>query len=140
MKKKKQLPISSRSKTFDIIFTSLLPLVAWMTIIFLLSARERVALTDSYALSFVVFKTAHLVEYAILYSLWFRLFTKMEIGRPYLLAFICTVAYAASDEFHQTLVPTREGRVRDVVIDTIGASIAYFGISSISFVRKRLTS
>lgn len=34
------------------------------------------------------------------------------------------VLYAASDEFHQTLVPGRNGRLSDVIIDSVGVCSA----------------
>jgi len=43
---------------------------------------------------------------------------------------VCTlliaVAYAGLDEWHQSFVPLREARVRDVVIDAFGAFLAQF--------------
>jgi VanZ family protein len=43
--------------------------------------------------------------------------------RPVLWTLGLIVVYAASDEFHQSLVPNRQGTVADVVIDTVGACI-----------------
>ena len=40
-------------------------------------------------------------------------------------AFIVAFLYAASDELHQTFVPTREGKPRDIAIDTIGMFLMY---------------
>jgi len=37
---------------------------------------------------------------------------------------LIAVAYGALDEWHQSFVPMREPRVRDVVIDAIGAALA----------------
>jgi VanZ family protein len=77
---------------------------------------------------FVVRKCAHLTEYAILAFLVWRARRKpvWNDGRPWswaeaVAALWVTVLYAATDEFHQTFVPSREGCVRDVFIDSSGA-------------------
>lgn len=38
------------------------------------------------------------------------------------------VLYAATDEFHQTFVPSREGCVRDVAIDSCGVALALLAL------------
>lgn len=73
-------------------------------------------------------KCAHLTEYAILAFLVWRAHRKpkWKDARPWSwadagVALWVTVFYASTDEFHQTFVPTREGCVRDVMIDSSGA-------------------
>ncbi len=47
-----------------------------------------------------------------------------EAGRNhYLLSLLFTVLYAVSDEYHQKFSPGRHPSVRDVVIDSLGASV-----------------
>lgn len=89
--------------------------------------------------SFMFFKTLHLIEYGILFLLTERalklslprLGKKVRLGRmtwswrPAWLALIFVLLYGASDEFHQTLVPTREGHLRDVLIDGLGGWLAW---------------
>jgi VanZ family protein len=43
-----------------------------------------------------------------------------SIRRPLLLSIVFTILYAASDEFHQSFVPSRSASVFDVMIDTTG--------------------
>ncbi len=43
----------------------------------------------------------------------------------YAFAFIVTALYALSDEIHQKFIPTREGRLRDAIIDMFGAAISW---------------
>lgn len=123
---------------YKVFFKGVLPLFFWMALIFTLSSRERVALTENYVVSFAVFKTAHLIEYGILYSLWLRLLTMMQIKRSYLWAFIATMGYAVSDEWHQTLIPTREGRIRDILIDLLGAGVVWWALASYKKLRHKL--
>jgi VanZ family protein len=64
-------------------------------------------------------KGAHMLEYAILTWLWWR-----TLGRRYLiLALGITIAYAISDEWHQTFVSGRHGSWLDVLIDSAGAGL-----------------
>jgi len=125
MKRKKQkLRLSKR-------VINLLPWI-WMGLIFYASSRERIALTDSYWLSFLVFKLLHIIEYGILFLLWFFALD----NKPYRKrkAIIFSFTYGVFDELHQTFVPTREGTVRDVLIDLLGVLI-FSG-----FVLKRIKS
>lgn len=67
-------------------------------------------------------KTAHMLEYALLsLTIAFPLFVyRVEVIRIYLLMIAAGVAYAASDEFHQTFVRGRSGNGKDVLIDSAG--------------------
>jgi VanZ family protein len=42
-------------------------------------------------------------------------------------AFLLTLAFAISDEWHQTFVPGRGGAVMNVLVDSLGAMIAALG-------------
>lgn len=72
-------------------------------------------------------KGAHVTEYFILALLWWR---ALRVGREGWSAktaagaFLICFLYACSDEFHQTFVKDRSGSIIDVLIDTLGASIA----------------
>jgi len=82
---------------------------------------------------------AHVSEYAVLSLLIFRALAETTrqarfAGRASI-ALLISGAFAASDEFHQSFVPSRTSSVRDVMIDVTGA---IFGITIYwSFVRKR---
>lgn len=78
-------------------------------------------------------KCGHLSEFGLLALLLWRALVKPALHRPLgwhwadaRLAFLLAVLYASSDEFHQCFVPSREGAVRDVIVDTIGATAALF--------------
>lgn len=105
-----------------------LPVVIWMLVIFIFSSRQKVAVTDSYALSFLFFKTLHLIEYAFLYILLYRALkntTKAKKHPIFIYALIILILYAGTDELHQSFIPTREGKLRDVIIDTIGGGLGW---------------
>ncbi len=105
-----------------------LPAFFWMGIIFYLSSRTRVAVSETYILNFLFFKSLHVAEYACLSLLicrGYRLsFPHLSLTKVLFLTFLTTFLYAVSDEVHQTFVPTREGTVRDVLIDTIGITLS----------------
>jgi VanZ family protein len=75
----------------------------------------------------IVRKTAHITEYAVLAMLCFRAITMtLWPNRAVLVAAIvlsCCAFFAASDEFHQSFVPSRTASLRDVVIDICGGAI-----------------
>ena len=79
---------------------------------------------------FLVRKTAHLTEYAILGLLLLRAL-RMSIAAQATtrslqllgIALLCSAVYASMDEFHQSFVAGRTACVQDVLIDTTGALI-----------------
>lgn len=71
----------------------------------------------------IVRKIAHLTEYTILGYLTARGF-KLSNKSPWFSVLACAI-YAATDEFHQTMIQGRSGEVRDVALDTLGAT---FGV------------
>ncbi len=80
------------------------------------------------AMHHLIRKTAHAVEYAILGVLIWRVVNSIgRLGalsgwRRFRLALLFAAFYAATDETHQKFVPTREPQVRDVLLDTCGAT------------------
>ena len=77
----------------------------------------------------VIRKCGHLTEYAVFALLVWRAlhlsknhlpaWSWPKVGGTLLIVFI----YAATDEFHQSFVPTRTALVSDVFIDTAGGAI-----------------
>jgi len=121
-----------------------LPLVIWLIMIFigstdLMSAEHTSRIigpilrwldpgmspTRIEQVQFVIRKTAHVSEYAILSLLIFRALVKTTRRARFTGAVLITLlvsgAFAASDEFHQSFVASRTSSVRDVLIDVTGA-------------------
>lgn len=76
---------------------------------------------------FLVRKAAHLGEYAIFGALVFRAIRAGREGwnwRWALAAIVIAALYAASDEWHQSFVPSRTASAWDVLIDATGATLA----------------
>jgi VanZ family protein len=75
--------------------------------------------------NFAVRKTAHFLEYFIMYSLAYNaLYEKGSLKRSFLISLLIVFLYACSDEFHQLFVPGRACRFTDVLIDTSGGLLA----------------
>ncbi len=90
-----------------------LPVFIWCAVIFALSAVPSLG-TGLGTWDLALRKLAHVAEYAVLAVLLVR-----ACRRPGV-AMLLGLLYAASDELHQSFVPGREGRPRDVAIDSVG--------------------
>jgi VanZ family protein len=127
--------------------TRWMPALAWMMLIFVgstdvLSAEHtsrflipflhwldpHMPIATAMTLQTLVRKLGHVTEYAILAALLWR---ALRSGRSFqtrlallfsVALFACAV-FAASDEFHQSFVPSRTPAVHDVMIDICGAAI-----------------
>lgn len=102
-------------------------------------------LINLYTLVFLVRKTAHFTEYAILGALFYLnliQFPKLNSHiKKLLLPILFSFLYAITDELHQVFVPGRSAQFRDVLIDTLGASfgaiIAYLIIKLFTKIKTR---
>jgi len=94
-----------------------LPPLVLMAIIFALSAQSDLN-SGLGGWDTVLRKLAHMAEFGVLWLLWLR-----ALGRPVAAAAI-TLAYAASDEWHQSFVEGRVGSPLDWAIDAAGVAIA----------------
>ena len=88
-----------------------------MAVIFYFSSQQTTGIQGSYNERFVILKSFHLIEYAVLGILLFIGYKKYKhtIFTAYL--------YAVTDELHQRFIPGREGRIRDTFIDLLGIFI-----------------
>lgn len=96
-----------------------LPVVAWMTSIFLVSHQPSTGLPDFGLADLLVKKAAHFLAYAFL--AWLVQRAWWPGAGSWLGALVITAVYALSDEFHQTYVPGRLGSLADIFIDVSGA-------------------
>ncbi len=129
---------SSGSLSFEIslflvkLFSPLLPAAMAEDMLF-----ERAEL-----IHYFVRKAAHMTEYFLLalslqlpLSAW--LSHKLSWKFRIITGFLCTVLFAALDEFHQTFVPGRSGNLTDVCIDSIGAAAASLCLFIFFFIRYK---
>jgi VanZ family protein len=77
---------------------------------------------------FLVRKSAHFTEYAILSALWFRAIrvhlSSLWRVRWALVGLVISLSVAILDELHQSFVPSRTSSARDVLLDFCGAFFA----------------
>ncbi len=113
-----------------------LPVLLWMALILGLSgqsnlpARQNPATGEVIRSTYTLAKLAHVVEYGVLALLFLRATTMPRggLGLSFQTAAVVTVAaatlFGAIDELRQSLVPNREPRIGDVLIDGAGALAA----------------
>lgn len=74
-------------------------------------------------------KLGHVAGYAVLTGLWWWALVG-TVRRPLAIAAAIAIAYAATDEYHQTFTDNRTGTPLDVAIDTVGVALACLLIAS----------
>ncbi|MBI4034819.1 MAG: VanZ family protein [Candidatus Chisholmbacteria bacterium] len=95
------------------------PVIVWAGVIFGLSSIPTLPRVEILWWDFILKKSAHVIEYAVLFYLLHR--TGLSVKR----AFLWGLVYAASDEIHQRFVPGRTSRLTDVGVDALGMWVAY---------------
>ncbi len=100
------------------------PVIAWMAVIFFLSAQSSLPTVPDSILDALFKKSAHALAYAILCPLAARAFHAGQLFRWRRLAaaLLISALYGVSDELHQSLVPGRSPRVFDWLVDVAGAA------------------
>jgi VanZ family protein len=125
-----------KNKTKKIIAGGLI--LVWASVIFELSAMPGSANHYYNLFYFLERKSFHIIEYFILGNLFYFYFSlKFTQKKTIIFSIILTLLYAMSDEWHQTFVFGRDGRIRDVVIDSIGILLAMFLILKIKQWKKK---
>lgn len=143
-----------------------LPVLAWMTVIFISSADARsyehseeiigyfepflhwlfphMPQSDIAEIHHLFRKSAHVTEYAVLALLLWRALRRPMKNDPLpwswhktRLVLLAVMFYASTDEFHQRFVDTRESMVSDVFIDTAGGAAALLALWLLGRWRKR---
>jgi VanZ family protein len=96
-----------------------------MALIFVLSAQSQLPTPEQRWVDFVLEKSAHFIEYAVLAALILRALDPPRTQRrhAFCAVIVITWLFALSDEFHQSFVPGREADWSDVMVDWVGATI-----------------
>ena len=98
-----------------------LPALLMMLAIFLFSAGSAFH-TPQHILEIVINKGGHMLGYAILALTYWRVFEFR--GKKFWLAWLITVLYALTDEYHQSFVAGRHPSLFDALVyDNLGALI-----------------
>lgn len=107
-----------------------LPVILWAGVIFTFSAFPATRTSEIHWQDFIVKKSAHVIVYFILSVFLYRAFVSSgfkKINAGYI-SILIAMFYGVSDEFHQSFTPGREPHIRDVIFDTIGATLAIYVI------------
>jgi len=109
-----------------------LPVFLWALVIFTLSNFPTQKTSEIFWQDFILKKTAHFIEYAFLFVLVYRALRNTREGtmtaQIIFVTLILVILYAMTDEYHQTFILGREGTVRDILIDTLGALFAGYSL------------
>jgi VanZ family protein len=107
----------------DTRLTRLLPAIAWMAVIFALSARSTIPRPRDLSGDWVN-TLGHFSVYLVLGVLvWGALgITTVSGWRRAVVAVIMALAYGVTDEWHQSFVPDRNPDGVDLLVDGIGAT------------------
>ena len=101
-----------------------LPPLALMGLTFFLSAQPNLS-SGLGLVDLVGRKLVHAAEFGLLCFLWWRALRTVVRPRAALgTAIAIAIAYAVTDELHQSVIPTRQGAPLDVAIDAVGALLA----------------
>jgi VanZ family protein len=138
----------SRIRIMPLFLKYWLPILIWLGLIFIgstdvLSAEQtsrflvpflrwldpQISSATIVTIHFAVRKLGHLTEYAVLAMLLWRALrrgTNLQLNMLILFIAVLTACaiLAASDEYHQSFVPSRTGSPNDVIIDICGAVVA----------------
>ncbi len=97
-----------------------IPAIIWMGIIFYFSSRQTTGIGgDSYWTRFLILKSFHLIEYAILFILINFALNSIFIS------IIVSYLYGVTDEIHQLLTPGRTSKFTDTLFDLSGIIIGF---------------
>lgn len=107
-----------------------LPPILWAALIFKFSSGTIPSASSTYWQDFAVKKAGHFLLFGALAILVYRGLIGQGIERKKAAIWSVCIAffYGATDEFHQMFTQGRDARVRDALIDGIGAGVIIFYI------------
>ncbi len=118
-----------------------IPAMVWLSVIFYFSNEPSLTIGSGGVESFVLRKFAHIGEFGVLALLIFLPLTKRYKSKGILIffaTFLITALFALTDEFHQTFILGRDGNLKDVLVDSLGAFLFLQILAFILFTRRRL--
>ena len=98
-----------------------MPVLVWAGVIFAFSATPNLRVAQAADVDFVVRKAGHMFVFGVLAVLVWRALESSAVRHAMVWSWVLTVAYAASDEFHQSFTAGRHPSPVDVGIDSFGA-------------------
>jgi VanZ family protein len=116
-----------------------LAVVAWGAMIFLASNQQGLAVSDDPGVDRPLRGIAHVGVFGVLtvFLAWALCGRRIPTWRTTVTAGGLAFAYGISDEWHQTMVPTRSGRPEDLVWDALGVAVAVAVITLVGAASRR---
>ena len=112
-----------------------------MGLIFIASSTPASQIPFFGAIDLLVKKGGHALGYALLgWSYFHALPRRLSVPYRAAMALLMAVLFSLSDEFHQSFVEGRTSALRDVLIDTGGATLALFAAALFSSSSKSSSS
>ena len=108
--------------------------LAWMGLIFALSAQSRLPVLSRSLSGDVQDVLGHFAVYAVLALLLNWALEAFGVAQPVAWTLVIVALYALSDEFHQSFVPGRHPDPFDVATDIVGALTA---LAALRLIRNR---
>jgi hypothetical protein len=100
------------------------PAFLMMAAIFAFSSRPSEDLPNFYLFDYLVKKAGHMIGYGLLALSYLYAFNRRD-NKSIFIAWLLTVLYALTDEYHQSFVASRHSSIWDVVLfDNFGAILA----------------
>jgi len=118
-----------KSKSFFRVILSFIPAIIWALFIFYLSSKQVLPSLKLDVWDFLFKKSAHIFVYAVLYFLLlipFQQYSLAQGNKKWFIPLLIALAYAVSDELHQSMTPGRSPSFRDVGFDALGCSLVIF--------------
>jgi len=117
------------------------PAALMMGLIFIASSTPASQIPFFGAIDLLVKKGGHALGYALLGLSYFHaLPRRLSVTYRAVMALMMAVLFSLSDEFHQSFVEGRTSALRDVLIDTGGATLALFAAALYSSSSKSSSS
>ena len=132
--------MENKKNKLKILLSAAFPPIAWAALIYFLSSQPVLPGIEIHSFDFILKKTGHMFVYAVLYVLLYRstvvvsnpdafkIFSKHRNAFVFITPILICLAYAISDEIHQSFTPNRFPSARDVGYDMIGVWIAYLKV------------
>jgi VanZ family protein len=112
------------------------PAVLMMALIFMFSSIPSDAMPDFGVYDLGFMKVGHLVGYGLLAVAFLRGLGSYTLSTAFL-AWLLSVIYAGTDEFHQSFVPGRNAALVDIAIDATGAGLGLLIAAAIRKVKSQ---
>lgn len=117
----------------------LISLILWCVVIFVFSSIP--SFSSGLKEDYFIRKIAHVSEYFVLVCMFYNFYKNKSRNELFnvVMSALASLAYAFTDEVHQTFIPGRSGNFFDISIDSIGILVGLLFIMVFLFRNHRLT-